>query len=526
MKKAITITVFVLLAPISNIVAQYTFDWMKSSGSSSKTAVMSAVDLSDHLIVTGYWQNYQTFTRKYDNSGNLLWEVADSTGIQSKYEKPNWINCDADNNILVVGNQYSYSSSTGWDYPDAIVAIKYSPSGVLLWKTVISVTITLTPLHRFNTSSRVDNHGNLYIGTSVDIPSGATLFKLGPNGNLIFTRSSTMNSPHNFSSLRYKDDKIVVATGSTTTNVAPVFVWDTTGVLLWTAAATGRGVADVEIDESNSVYALSHLMNAVSPTSGADLNITKFNSSGIQLWNHDYDFGGFEFPTRFVYQNNRISIIGYGPSSPTAAYSDWKILQTDTAGALLWQTIYDSTTFNDEIPYHLFTKTNGEIIVTGKGGPSPDPNNPSYIQMAIVQYSNTGNQLWVDTPNEYGGWGLACMLASDASLYAISSTDMTVYHYLDPTVSIENISVPPSSINAYPNPFSSFTTLELSVPGTKNVSITIINSTGNSVLHIPNHALMKGLNKINLDLQKLSKGIYFCLIRSGGNVEMVKLLKN
>ena len=114
---------------------------------------MSTVDSEDNLIVTGYWQNYQIFTRKYDISGNLLWEVADASGISGKYEKSNWINIDADNNILVVGNIYSYSSSTGWDYPSDIVALKYSPSGALLWKTILPISITITSINRFNTHS-------------------------------------------------------------------------------------------------------------------------------------------------------------------------------------------------------------------------------------------------------------------------------------------------------------------------------------------------------------------------------------
>jgi hypothetical protein len=454
-----------------------------------------------------------------------LWEVADSTSVQSKYVKPNWVNCDANNNILVVGNQYSYSSSTGWDYPDAIVAIKYSPGGILLWRTVIPISITLTPLHRFNASSRIDNNGNLYIGTSVDIPSGVVLYKLDPWGNLIFTSSSTLHSPQNFSKMRLKDDKVILATGSTQTNVAPIFVWDTAGVLLWTEYAAGRGAADVEIDESDNVYVLSHLMNAVSPTSGADLTITKFSSDGIQIWSRTYDFGGAEFPTRFTYLNNRISIIGYGPSTPSAAYFDWKILQTDTAGTLLWQTIYDATAFNDEEPYNLLAKSNGEVIVTGKGGPSPDPNNPSYIQMPIVQYSNTGNQLWINTPNVYGGWGLACELASDASLYAISSSNMTVYHYQDPFVSIENTSIQLNSVTVYPNPFSSSTTLELTLSGTQNVSISIINSIGKPVINYPAQELNRGTNKINMELKDLSCGAYFCILKSEENLKTIKLIK-
>lgn len=526
MKKTMIILGFFILVTTSNLFAQYTIDWMQSSGNYAKTSVMSVLDSSDKFIVTGYIQNNKIFTRKYDNSGNLQWEVADSSGIQGKYEKSNWINCDANDNIFVVGNRYSYSSSTGWDYPDAIVAIKYSPSGTILWRTIIPIAITLTPMHRFNTSSRVDNNGNLYIGTSIDIPSGAVLFKLDSNGNLIFTVSSTVNSPQNFRSMRLKDDKILIATGSTVTNVAPIYVWDTTGVLLWSAVATGRGATDVEIDESNNVYLLSHLMNVVSATSGADLNITKFNSAGIPLWNNNYDFGGYEFPTRFVYLNKRISIIGYGPSLPNAAYFDWKTMQTDTAGNILWHAIYDATSYNDEEPYNLLAKPNGDVIATGKGGPSPDPNNPSFIQMPIVLYSNTGNQLWIDTPNIYGGWGLACMLAGDNSLYAISSSNMTVYHYNNQSVSIENNLYQSNSVKVYPNPFSSLTTLELSATRKQNVSITVFNSVGKSVFQIPLQELQQGNNIINLDLKELINGIYFCYIKSNEDFKTVKLIKN
>jgi hypothetical protein len=527
MIKAISISGFCILVTITNLFAQYTFDWLQPSDNYAKTSVMSTVDLSDNVIVTGYWQSYKIFTRKYDLAGSLQWEVSDSTGISGKYVKPNWISCDADNNILVVGNRYSFSSSTQWDYPDAIVAIKYSPSGALIWRKEIPITITLTPLHRFNCSSRVDSHGNLYIGTAVDIPSGAVVYKLDPEGNLIFTRSSTVNSPQNFSSMRLKDDKIVVATGSTVTNVAPIFVWDTTGVLLWTGAATGRGAADVEMDESCHVYVLSHLLNAVSPASGADMNITKFKSDGVQLWHHDYDFGAYEFPVQFTYMNNRISIIGYGPSAPGEAYFDWQTMQTDTAGFLLWHTNYNETTFNDEVPYGLLANPGGEVIVTGKGGPSPDPLNPSFIQMPIVQYDNSGNLLWTDTPNIYGGWGLACMFASDASLYAISTSSMTVYHYnnIPTTTSTGPILFSINSVEVFPNPFSSLTTLAINAAKSINVSVTVINAVGKTVGQIPTQQLQPGINKINLELKDLSSGLYFCVLQSNENSEMVKLLK-
>ncbi len=94
MKKLIILAVFMLSISI-NLKAQYTFDWMQGAGNYSKNSVMSVVDIEDNLIVTGYWQNFETYTRKYDVSGTLLWEVTDSSGTSGLYEKPNWINSDA-----------------------------------------------------------------------------------------------------------------------------------------------------------------------------------------------------------------------------------------------------------------------------------------------------------------------------------------------------------------------------------------------------------------------------------------------
>jgi hypothetical protein len=521
MKKLIALTVFILFISIK-LKAQYTLDWLQPSGEEQKQSIMSTVDSQDNIIVTGFWQSYQIFTRKYDISGTLIWEVADASGTSGLYEKPNWINSDADNNIFVVGNIYSHTSST--NYPTDIIALKYSSSGTLLWKTVIPISILINSTTGFNCRSVIDDSGNLYIGTS--ITAGVTLYKLDTNGDLVFTNSSTINVPKNFSSMRIINDKIAIATASATTNVAPVFVYNTSGVLLWTAAAVGFTASDVEIDESENVYVLSSVENAVSPSSGIDLKITKYNSAGTLLWNQNYDFGGTEISRRFIYLNGLISGIGYGGSSPGAAYFDWKTFQTDTDGTLLWSAIYDATTFNDEEPYHILAKSTGEVIVTGKGGPSPDPNNPSFIQMPIVEYSNTGSQIWMDTPNIYGGSGLASMFASDASLYAISSRDMTVYHYNSAPLGVTGYIQNPAFIKVYPNPVVEFTTLEFDVNKSQIIQITVFDVLRKKVIDIPTKELQPGISKIELDLTGLNNGLYFCQIKSNENLQTVKLIKS
>ena len=256
----------------SNAFAQYTLDWERNASFDQKQSVMSAVDSQDNVVVTGYLQSNAMFTRKYDISGTLLWEVSDSSGIQSIYEKPNWVNCDADNNILVVGNQYSIGTS--YDFPNAIVALKYSPTGTLLWRTVIPISTLINSTTSFDCRSVVDASGNLYIGTA--IVGGVFLYKIDTNGNLIFSNSSQINAPKNFNGMRIRNNKIVVGTSSGTPNVSPVFVWDTSGTLLWTANAVGTLAADVEIDENENVYVLGSLYYLVNPiTWDYDVKLTK-----------------------------------------------------------------------------------------------------------------------------------------------------------------------------------------------------------------------------------------------------------
>ena len=145
--------------------------------------------------------------------------------------------------------------------------------------------------------------------------------------------------------------------------------------------------------------------------------------------------------------------------------------------------------------------------------------------MSIVEYSNTGDQIWIDLPNIYGGWGLATMFASDGSLYAISSSDMTVYHYNGIPLGLTNNLFDLDSVKIYPNPVTTSTTLELNMKTSKNVEITVRDLLGKAVINIPEQDFQPGLRKINLDFSGLNSGLYFCHIKSDENLQTVKLIK-
>lgn len=424
--KKLLLHIALILLSIPNLFASFSTDWIKPADSNQKQGTMIARDKSDNLIVTGYIQANNIFTRKYDKFGTLIWAKTSSSGIAGNYEKPRWVNCDQSKNVYVVGYRYSWSSS--WEYPNAVIVIKYSPNGALLWKQTIGLSYIVgsSTGYAFNLESELDDNGNLFIGTAGTSPAGMILIKMNPSGTVLF--NNTINFGvwfHKFSSMRIKGNKVVL-TGTT------VVAWDTAGNFLWDKYSGGLSGVDVEIDGNKNIYVLTSGSNQVSPTSGADIVIYKLNSAGTQLWKKKYDFGGQDVPTRFTFVSNKLSVIGYG--SIAGSYFDWLTFQVNNSGTKLWDVRYNATSGNDEQPYSLTAKANGEVFVTGKGGPMfTQPNGSSYLRMVTLKYSNTGVMQWRDTANIYSGWGLASTLASDSSLFVLGGTNMTAFHFLDHT---------------------------------------------------------------------------------------------
>lgn len=427
MKRSLSLgAIFIFM--VTQSFSQFTLDWMNPAGDFNKIAVKSVVDNMDNIVVTGYYQSNNIYTRKYDINGNLLWETTDASGMAGLYEKPLGISCDGNNNVYVVGKRYSISSI--WEYPDAVVALKYDPDGNLLWKQIIPVSVLVGfPHPTFQAQCEPDSLGNLYIGTAAASPSGFILIKLDSDGNQVFVHNSTANSPAGFMSMKFSNDRIIMTGSGGISSTAPLTTWDTEGNVLWSIAPTGDAGYDCTTDDLGNSFLLTSHPNQVAFNSGQDIVLYKFNTTGEQVWKKDFHFGGSEFATKLTKVGDRISLIGYGTS---AAYFDWIIFQTDGEGNLLWNNTYNGTAYNDEYPNAITALSDGTVVTTGTGGPSPSAFNLSYVQMVVLEFDNNGNQIWMDTPNMYGGAGLSAHFASDQSLYLTSYYNMTTYHYNGP----------------------------------------------------------------------------------------------
>lgn len=430
------VTVMIVISAYPN----YSVDWVRTADSYLKSGSMIARDNLDNVIATGYTVSSSIYTQKYDKFGNFKWERFSSSDIHSNYEKALWVNTDAGNNVYVTGYRYTISSQPPYEYPNAIVVLKYDPDGNLLWKFILPGSFGLTisysssPL-RFR--SEIDANGNLYVGTSGIITgntvAGFVLVKIDPSGKMVWNRTHNFSTQHGFFSMRLKKN-LIVLTGSSEIynhNVSSV-MYDTSGTEKWYATTSEYfGGKDVELDDNGNAYILTGNYNEVSTASGADIVVLQYNRFGSQVKRNKYDFGGSEFPTKLCITGaNELGIISYY-SSPANYFLDWLVIKINMSGALQWSKSSLNPGPYDVFPANLLGNTKGELFVTGTQ-PSGKPF-PGYLALGTNKYLSDGTLEWSALYDSTASNGLALTMARDGSLYVLGSSFATVIHYFDHT---------------------------------------------------------------------------------------------
>ncbi len=420
---ALRIGLLLLVGSFRTVHAQYTIDWSHPAADTYKNGVMAARDTSDNVIAVGTRSSFvgdaHIFTQKYDKDGVLLWEQVDSTGVNGSYLTPTWVTTSATNDIFVTGYRYSGTSTM---YPDQVVVLKYDALGNLQWRRTLAPTFTFGVYVRCN----VDADDNLYVGAAGLQPGGFHLIKYDPSGNELFHVMEPTPIAINLAAMRVKDDRVVlVGTGIGAVHGA-VASWDTSGSFLWSELVMGYGAQDVEVDDALNTYVLTSYPDLVSPLSGRDVVIKTFDAAGDSSTQFVYDFNGTDQPLRMTLVNGRLTVIGW-TIPQGGGYMNWTTFQTDLGGALQWNATYNVMLSNDEIPGWVAAKDNGDVYVTGKGGPLYQG---QYQQFVTLKYSN-GVQQWVHTDPYYGYNGVACVLGKDSALYVLGQGSMTVTRYLD-----------------------------------------------------------------------------------------------
>ncbi|MBK7555385.1 MAG: hypothetical protein IPI55_12445 [Flavobacteriales bacterium] len=404
--------------------AQYTIDWSHPAADTYKNGVMAARDTADNVIVVGTRTSSvgaaNIYTQKYDKDGILLWEQVDATGVNGSYLAPTWVTTSATNNIFVTGYRYS---GTGSIFPNQLVVLKYNAQGILQWRRTLDPTFTFGVYVR----CAVDANDNLYVGAVGLLPGGFHLIKYDPSGNQVFHTVEANPIATTMTSMRLKGNRVVMSGTGIGAVHGAVATWDTAGNFLWSHLVTGFGAQDVEVDDALNTYVLTAYNDLVAPLSGRDVVINKFDAAGDSTTQFVYDFNGTDQPARMTLVNGKLTVIGW-TIPQGGGYMNWTTFRTDLNGGLQWNATYNAMLSNDEIPGWVAARENGDVYVTGKGGPLYQG---QYQQYVTLKYSN-GVQQWAHTDPYYGYNGVACVLGKDSAVYVLGQGSMTVTRYIDP----------------------------------------------------------------------------------------------
>lgn len=419
-------SLFFLLGMVHHQSSAQQLDWVRNASSIYKQGAMITRDNKNNVISCGYTINGSIYTRKWDRFGNFLWERNDTTAIHSNYEQSTWIVTDAFNNIYTLGYRYSFSSY--YQFPNALVLLKYNPSGKLIFKKNIDGVFGYTNIISTILRCALDPSGNIFIAAAGTVTgqseSGFNLIKLDPNGNTIFTAVHNFGSVHAVNNMRYRNGYIAI-TGSTAfygMNCTTA-LFDENGNYLWGATTTSRAGQDVEVDNNGNVYVVN-----LDFASGLDndMKVTKYSVTGDVLFTYFYDNNSNdESPARINIQpDGNFVITGIRTSNYFPGIQTFKL---SSSGSLMWDAFY-AQAFPDiaQINFMATNAGTGEIFITGTTSISGNP-----ASIFILKYDSLGNESWVAKYDSTATRGMGLAIASDGSIFSVGLNWWTVLHYLN-----------------------------------------------------------------------------------------------
>ncbi|MHA1436361.1 MAG: SBBP repeat-containing protein [Promethearchaeota archaeon] len=330
------------LDDIDNLNTSIKKDWEKSIDNGGIDEGQSVItDDLGNVYITG--KSYQTskscydiITRKYNNSGSLLWNRiwggnADDLGYG--------VALDNLYNVYVAGWTMSYGNGS-----NDIVIIKYNSSGDIQWNKTWGGSEWDT-----GNDISIDSSNNIYI-------SGYTE-SIGENGDLLL--------------LKYNDQGILQ--------------WNTTWGNNRTDLAYG-----LTTDLEGNVYVTGYTEKNSSFFS--EIVLLKFNSSKGLEWNNTWggplQEEGFDV---VLDSNNNSYVIGRTKSFGTGGYSV-AVLKFNKTGALDWNITWGGN--NNDNGYGIDLTAKNELIITGSTRSFEEINFGDFF---LLKCNLSGSEIWNKT---------------------------------------------------------------------------------------------------------------------------------
>ena len=293
----------------------YVFDlqgnmlWADQFGTSGgDEATTLAFDSQGHLYVAGYvgdgaLGSWDAFLRKYDESGNVLWERQYGS---AEIDQGWGVAVDRDNNVYVAG--FTYGALEGDNAGSADVYLrKYDAAGQVLWTRQFG-----TDTYEDAWTLTTDQQGNVYVAgytEGVFVPGrgdgkDAFVRKYDPHGSVLWTEQyGSLGDNWTFPEGLAVDSHGNLYVCGTTYGVlegtsagdgdAYLRKYDAAGTLQWTrqfGTSTYDDAWSVAVDAWDHVYVAGHTWGSLGADHAGmeDAFVRKYDASGNVLWTKQF----------------------------------------------------------------------------------------------------------------------------------------------------------------------------------------------------------------------------------------------
>ncbi|MCI0448231.1 MAG: SBBP repeat-containing protein [Chlorobi bacterium] len=548
--KAYFLLMMVLLCGVGSAQSQWVSNYVGDSGGdinfSSAKGNAIAVDNSGNSYVTGYcyeiFSGNDIITIKYNEFGDTLW-VRSYNGSSSNNDEGKGICTDSYGNVYVVGS--SQNTGKGND----ITILKYSSDGTLIWDRPFSSS----EANREDKGIAIAVDGNDYIyvtgyTTGDDYKQDIVTIKYDQSGIVVWSSLESGNEGLNSQGLclAISNSGSVYVTGfvaasSTGADIALV-KYNSEGILQWVKYVNGGGNSEdkawgIVVDQSDNVYITGYVTEA---NYNIDCYTAKYSSDGALLWSRTYNGNGNNSDKSWgivVDTDGSVYITGESKSSNI----NYLTVKYDYAGNQIWASTYNGSGNGTDIASAIGIITNPDntksVVVTGKSWGYWN------YDFATVRYNSiTGEQTQA---NRYSMNGITNDVAKDLAVSENNNVYITGYSQLLVESSTEQSYVSTMMLNwgagselitnnnntpqkfelgqNYPNPFNPSTTIKFVLPYPTEVKLVVYDMLGKVVDVLVNQELNAGSYNITFSNNSLASGIYFYKLTAGEFTQIKKM---
>jgi len=474
--------VFILLVPIFSL-ATITFERTYGTLSSHETgyAVQTTLDGGYAIVGCATTGRDIIYFVRTDSLGYPLW--ISSIGQPYRHKNSYSLKELDDGGFIIVGYKGNLSSSVN----DDAYLVRFSSSGDTLWSKLLGgdsldrgYWIEITPDSNFIIAGQTKSYG---VGSS-----DVWLVKTDTSGNVLWHQTYGGTSYDMGRCIKNTPDCGFIIVGSTYSFGAGfrdiyLIKTDSLGNLLWSKTYGGSDYEwgyDVENTIDNGYIIVGSTNSFSFGVWGQDVYLIKTNSLGDTLWTKTY--GGVNDDVGHsvtVTLDNGFVVAGY-TESEGAGYSDVWLIKTDSLGNIIWTKTYGGV--DNDGAYSIKTTQDNGFIITG-----------------YTDSNSSGKDVYLIKTDSLGNVGIKEKETS-------------------------NFRSRVSMIEIFPSLVTRCLNIEYMLTRKEQVELSIYDATGSRVRLIKQEKLAPGYYQQKINIENLSNGVYFIVLKQGDEKVSKKFL--